>query len=233
MVVFVPTSVRSSGRTGRPINYKDGSFATNRLFCPSYNENGVDSTVGCWAAYNSKTSSGWVSNSDPDYNYACLIMNISGTVHNNSMGNVIGWAGRAWNWSSCQMEFRFGYPSETPLPGGHIIAVAAPEAYEYHFPSGGQASKFTGSDLTKGSTGGSWILCLRHRDAEYPDTDGTNITDPGSLWVNGVNSHWRCRIDCRYPPTTTNGRYWQEMNSPPFRNTSASDKSEDIFSCLL
>jgi hypothetical protein len=43
-----------------------------------------------------------------------------------------------------------------------------------------------------------------------------------------VNSHKRCSVNCNNPPTTTTGVFWQEMTSPPFRNTAAGDESEDI-----
>lgn len=206
----------------------DGVFATNRLFCPSYNAGGVNPERGCWSAVNSKTSSGWHSSGDPDYDYACLIMALQGDTINDKIGNVTGWLGRAWNFSATQMEMQFGYPAGSPFPGFHIIAVASPEWYEHDFRSGDQVSKLTGNDMTGGSSGGPWILGLNHRNAEHPDTDGSNATDPGSQWINGVNSHKRCRTNCSSPPTTGAGVFWQEMSSPPFRNTSASDESEDI-----
>ena len=43
-----------------------------------------------------------------------------------------------------------------------------------------------------------------------------------------MNSHKRCSVNCNTPPTTTTGVFWQEMTSPPFRNTAATDESEDI-----
>ncbi|MND07009.1 hypothetical protein D3C83_287500 [compost metagenome] len=47
--------------------------------------------------------------------------------------------------------------------------------------------------------------------------------------MNGVNSHKRCVGNCQSPPTTTTGVFWQEMTSPPFRNTAAGDETEDNF----
>ncbi len=210
----------------------NSTWATNRLFCPSY-RNGVNSSLGCWSVISSKTSAGWVNNGDPDYDYACLITSTSGTVINNSIGNVTGWLGRAWNWSASQAERTFGYPAASPFNGNRLITTASTEWYSYDFTSGGQVSKLIGSDLTGGSSGGSWILGWNNNSLEFADSDGNSATDPGSNWVNGVNSHKRCRTTCQSPPTSTNGVYWQEMSSPPFRNTSSSDESEDIIAVCL
>ena len=209
----------------------NGQFATNRLFCPSYNKNGVNPAVGCWAVVNSKTSDGWHFSGDPDYDYACLITNTTGTVHNNSIGNITGWAGYAWNFPQGQPTMQFGYPAASPFPGYHIITAATTEWYTFDFTPGAQVSKFIGSDMTGGSSGGSWLLSWNHPNAEYADSDGLSATDPvntGGPHVNGVNSHKRCRINCNSPPSDTAGVYWQEMSSPPFLNTAATDESTDI-----
>lgn len=208
------------------------TWATNRLFCPNW-RNGQHSTRGCWPVIASKTSAGWRNNGDPDYDYACLITSTTGTKIANSVGNVTGWMGRAWNFSHRQQEQTFGYPAGAPFNGSRLMTTASPEWYSYHFRSGGQISKLIGSDLTGGSSGGSWVLGWHRSGHEIADTDGSMATDPGSNWVNGVNSHKRCLINCQTPPTATNGVFWQEMSSPPFRNTSSGDETEDIISVCL
>jgi hypothetical protein len=119
----------------------------------------------------------------------------------------------------------FGYPQESPpgnFNGRALMTVEAPEWYEVDFIAGGQKSKCMGNDLTGGSSGGAWILGWNNQGGGFNDTDGFSSTDPpggpSSGWnlLNGVNSHKRCRIDCRPIPTNTNGVYWQEMCSPPF-----------------
>jgi hypothetical protein len=202
-----------------------GTFATNRLFCPSY-LNGVNPARGCWSVVNSKTSAGWHLGGDPDNDYACLITQPTGTIHAAPIGNVTGWLGRAWNFAPSQAERTFGYPAAAPFNGLRLISTASTEWYNIDFTPGGQASKAIGSDLTGGSSGGSWILGWG--GAEFADSDGSLATDPGANWVNGVNSHKRCLINCASPPTNFNGVFWQEMSSPPFMNTAAADESEDI-----
>jgi V8-like Glu-specific endopeptidase len=207
-----------------------GTFATNRLFCPSWKD-GQNASRGCWTVVNSKTSAGWHTASDPDRDYSCLITSTRGTVVANSIGNVTGWLGRAWNFSATQAERTFGYPQASPFNGNRLITTASTEWYTNDFTAGGQVSKIIGSDLTGGSSGGPWILGWA--GAEFPDTDASSATDPGANWVNGVNSHKRCLINCNTPPTTTSGVFWQEMTSPPFMNTAAADESEDIIQVCL
>jgi V8-like Glu-specific endopeptidase len=202
-----------------------GTFATNRLFCPSWN-NGQNAARGCWTVANSKTSTGWHTAGDPDRDYACLITSATGQKVANKIGNVTGWLGRAWNFSASQAERTFGYPQAAPFTGGKLVTTASTEWYTQDFTAGGQVSKIIGSDMTGGSSGGPWILGWA--GSEFADTDASGATDPGSNWVNGVNSHKRCVGNCNSPPTAVAGVFWQEMTSPPFRNTATTDESEDI-----
>jgi V8-like Glu-specific endopeptidase len=213
----------------------DGSqtFATNRLFCPSFN--GVaDATRGCWSVVGSFVSFQWHNSGDPDYDYSCLITATTGTKVANKIGNVTGWLGRAWNFAPSQAERTFGYPAGAPFTGGTLQTTASTEWYTHDFTSGGPVSKIIGSDLTGGSSGGPWILGWTGGLAEIADTDASQATDPGSNWVNGVNSHKRCLANCNRPPTTTAGVFWQEMTSPPFRNvTTDNNDSEDVITLCL
>jgi hypothetical protein len=141
--------------------------------------------------------------------------------------------GRGWNFASSQAVRTFGYPAAAPFNGLYLQTTASTEWYTQDFVAGGNISKVIGSDLTGGSSGGSWILGWTGGQAETNDTDASGATDPGSNWVNGVNSHKRCLADCRTPPIATAGVFWQEMTSPPFRSTTAANDSEDIFAICL
>lgn len=210
-----------------------GHFATNRLFCPSY-LSGPRAGIGCWSVVASAISTRWHTLRDPDYDYSCLVTATSGTIIANKIGNVTGWLGRAWNFSSSQAERTFGYPQAAPFNGGTLQTTASTEWYTFDFRSGGQISKIIGSDLTGGASGGPWILGWTGGFAETADTDAAVATDPGSNWVNGVNSHKRCLGTCSTPPTTTSGVFWQEMSSPPFRNTvNDNGESEDVIALCL
>jgi V8-like Glu-specific endopeptidase len=207
------------------------TWASNWLFCPSYGQSGPMAGRGCWAWSSVVTSAPWFFSGDPDYDYACLVTPLTGTVVANKIGNVTGWAGRAWNWVDVP-EMIFGYPAAAPFAGNIIEQVATVDWYNWDATPGSQVSKVVGNDLTGGSSGGGWFIGWRAPGAEVADTDGSNNTDPGTAgpFINGVNSHKRCVTNCNTPPTTTAGVFWQEMTSPPFRSDAndASD-SEDIF----
>ncbi len=209
-----------------------GRFATNRLFCPSYKD-GVNPLRGCWSVVTSAVSNQWHTSGDPDYDYSCLVTATTGTVLGNKIGNVTGTLGRAWNFGPSQAVRTFGYPAAAPFTGGTLQTTASTEWYTHDFTVGGQISKIIGSDLTGGSSGGPWIVGWTGGLAEAADTDGSLSTDPGSNWVNGVNSHKRCVTNCN-APTMTSGVFWQEMTSPPFRNTTGDvNESEDVIGLCL
>lgn len=216
-----------------------GTWATNVLFCPSYynGAGGVHPSRGCWPWVDAWTSTAWFLNGNPDHDYACIITATTGTHIANKIGNVTGWAGRAWNWPSEQPVITFGYPAASPFPGNVIQQTASTEWYNWDASPGGQVSKVIGSDLTGGASGGGWFLGWRAPGAETVDTDNNQFTDPagvGGPWINGVNSHKRCIVNCNNPPSASAGVFWQEMTSPPFLSTAAADgDSEEIFTLCL
>lgn len=204
------------------------------MFCPAYNVRAMRQ-VGCWGWNgNAWTSGPWFNSGNPNYDYACLVTATTGTLQANKIGNVVGWAGRAWNWANDKVEVSMGYPQDTPFAGDSLQVNAAPVWYSYAFGAatgGVGASKFMGNDLTGGSSGGPWILGYTTSfAAEISPVDSDGNTDPGGFWVNGVNSHKRCLINCNSPPLAGSGVFWNEMSSPRFTSTAADNSdSEDVF----
>ena len=219
---------------GHCVSNGAGTWATNLYFCPSYNQGGENAVSGCWTAGAQTTTTNWHFDGDPDYDYACAVTALTGTVQATKIGNVTGWAGRAWNFGADESEITFGYPQGSPFPGTVIQQTASVDWYEWDFTAGGVKSKLIGSDLTGGSSGGGWFLSWRAPGAEVVDTDGTGTTDPAcgncGPHINGINSHKRCLVNCGSPPSSTAGLFWQEMSSPPFwSNGDANNDSEDVF----
>ncbi len=220
--VIGPSTLATAGHC---VAAGDGStVSTNYLFCPSYSPSGPNATVGCWAGVTARVSVAWFSGRDFDYDYACIVTATTGTVRSAKIGSVTGTAGRIWNLPSSQPIVQFGYPSAAPFNGTVIQQVATTEWYERDVIPGGQVSKYVGSDLTPGSSGGGWFVSWRHPNAEFPDTDGKLLTDPygaqNGPFLNGVTSHRR-------------SAFTQEMASPPFLSTAAGGESEDIFALCL
>lgn len=219
---------------GHCVSSGSGTWATNFLFCPGYSQSGPMPGTGCWGVRDGATSTSWFQTADVDYDFACLVTNTTGGQYNGPIGNRTGSAGVAFNWATSQPIIQFGYPQGAPFDGTTIQQVASVEWYESDRRAGGQKSKYIGSDLTGGSSGGGWFLSWRHPSTEYPDTDGSAVTDPAGArngpYLNGVNSHSRCRSNCGDPPTATSGVFWQEMGSPQFLS-SASDAQDasDVF----
>lgn len=222
------------------------TWHTNRLFCPSYykagGSGGPHPSRGCWSGVVAATTNQWHSSGNVDRDYACVVLATSGTVHANKVGNVTGWVGRAWNWGGTDATLAWGYPAESPFAGYHIITVAANEWYSVNMDTAGEgsvdlSSKYIGSDMTGGSSGGPWWLGTRHPNAanNYADSDGVDYTGwVGGPFINGVNSHKRCKTTCGTPPSSSSGTYWQEMGSPPFTSSgSDSGDSEDVFAYCL
>jgi hypothetical protein len=223
---------------GHCVSSGSGTWATNVLFCPSYYEGGAFPGRGCWSGVTMVTSFQWFNSGDPDYDYACIVTATTGTVVANKIGNVTGWAGRAWNWNDVP-EMTFGYPAAAPFPGNSIQQTASVDWYNVDFTAGGPASKVIGSDLTGGSSGGGWFLSWRAPGGEVVDTDSNTGTDPAGgnngPYINGVNSHKRCAGgSCASPPTAVAGVFWQEMTSPRFRlSDTDNNDSEDVFAICL
>ena len=230
--VINASTLATAGHCIHAGNNSSTGWSSNLLFCPSYYTAGADPARGCWAwtGY-AATSGSWYSSGNPDRDYACFVTNPTGTVVANKVGNVTGWLGRAWNWSSRQSTFAWGYPAASPFPGNRIITVASTEWYEVNMnTTESQKSKYIGSDMTGGSSGGPWWFAMRTTgNTEYADTDGSDITDPRPLdgpYLNGVNSHKRCSAS----GCPAGSVFTQEMGSPQFRSTTAdTGESEDVF----
>lgn len=219
---------------GHCVSDGSGTWATNFLFCPGYSQSGPMPGTGCWGVRDGTTSTAFLQSDDEDYDYACLITNTTGDQFNGPIGDRTGWTGVAYNRATFQPIVQFGYPGDAPFDGKTIQQVVSVEWYELDRTPGGQKSKYIGSDLTGGSSGGGWFLSWRHPSTEYPDTDGSTVTDPAGAqngpYLNGVNSHTRCASNCGNPPTTTSGEFWQEMGSPQFLNSTTDNQdASDIF----
>ena len=240
---------RTIATAGHCVSNGNGSFYTGWLFCPSYYKGSGSGaphpTRGCWGWVSATVPNYWHNNYALDRDYACIVTSLTGDTVPDEVGNVTGWTGRAWNYSSYQPMVSWGYPAGYPFAGYHIILATSPEWYEVDMYSGdGQVSKYMGNDMTGGSSGGPWWMSVKHWDAgkENKDTDGFSSTDPpgcpncvpGGPYINGVNSHRRCRGSCFTPPTSTAGTFWQEMGSAQFRNTGGdTQESEDVFGVCL
>lgn len=196
---------------GHCVSDGNGSWATNVMFCPSYDiaQGGPNPAVGCWTTNLVTTTTRWHNYGEPDADIGMAIYGSSGTVRNSYPGYVTGWFGYAWNWGLGQHEEMFGYPSAdrpgnahneyADFNGGKIYVTSAEEAgYTANWGSYAD-SKFLGTTQTPGCSGGPWVFRYGRK---YLNTWNGN-------WVNGVNSHMRCwDTDCL--------DLYMEISSPQF-----------------
>ena len=226
------STLATAGHCVHAGNNSQIGWSTNLLFCPSFSTAG--SPRGCWTGIAQFVSFQWFNASNFDRDYACIVTATSGTTIANKVGNITGWTGRAWNWSSGQPTLAWGYPQEAPFAGNRVITTASTEWYQLNRnTSEGQLSKFIGSDQTGGSSGGPWWLNYRG-PVEIAAVDSSPITDPAQgnsqPWINGVNSHKRCTA-AGCPAGTV---FLDEMGSPQFRSsTTDNNDSEDVFALCL
>jgi V8-like Glu-specific endopeptidase len=214
----------------------NAGYSTNVRFCPGFALAGA--VRGCWNGLTVVVSGNWFSFAATDRDFACAITAPTGSIFALPLGDVTGALGRTWNWPTRQAEIAYGYPAAAPFPGYHIIVATSTEWYEVNMTNGdGLMSKYIGSDLNGGSSGGPWWISIRHPNAafDYGDTDGSGQTDPisfgvgapgGGPYINGVNSHKRCNA----AGCPAGSVFTQEMGSPQFTSTAAdTDESEDVF----
>ncbi len=172
-----------------------GHWATNMMFCPSYDiaQGGPNPAVGCWTTNDLFSSYRWHVYGEPDADIGMAVYSNNGTVYGGDYpGDVTGWFGYAWNFALGQHEEMFGYPAAdrpgnahneyADFNGGKIYVTSAEEA-GYTIDWGLYAnSKFLGTTQTPGCSGGPWVFRYGRK---YLNTWNSN-------WVNGVNSHLRC-----------------------------------------
>jgi V8-like Glu-specific endopeptidase len=221
---------------GHCVSNGAGSFSTNVRFCPSWEPDGTDSVRGCWNGVSMTTTTRWHTLSDIDRDVGCIVTATTGSRVANKIGNVTGILGRAFNWPTRQATWALGYPQGAPFNGNRLTVATSTEWYQLNRNAGDpQLSKYIGSDMTGGSSGGPWWLNQRSliNGGEAPAVDNSTLTDPGhpgGPFINGVNSHRRCsQAGC--PAASL---FVDEMGSPQFRNTAGDNaESEDVFAVCL
>jgi hypothetical protein len=216
-------------------------WARNIEFCPSHGGDGLFSTPrGCWAAIAEVVPPQWAHTGNVDRDYGCIVTDPQGGANRRPLGSETGGVlGVAYNRPSRESTFAWGYPIGFPFSflGQHLITVVSTEWYEGHIDLGDshQWSKYIGSDMTLGASGGPWWINMSHANPqlEYPpiSSEGSSIANPGKgeyfqPLLNGINSHKRAFIDSQGFISF----FSLEMGSPIFRDTPEDpDESADVF----
>jgi V8-like Glu-specific endopeptidase len=133
----------------------ESGWSYNVIFVPAY-KNG-NAPLGVWTADNHKlkTRTEWYASMDLRFDIAGAILNTNSSGE--SISQVVGNLGFAYNLPNNQHWFSFGYPAQSPFDGKTQEICTSSFAYSDGsffappYPSG------VGCNMTPGSSGGPWI----------------------------------------------------------------------------
>lgn len=137
---------------GHCLNEGPGTFATNFVFVPAY-ENGT-APYGQWTATSLHAPTQWSSSGDMAYDtgFAVVGRNASGQA----LADVVGASAVAFNQARGLTYKSFGYPAASPFNGETLkscAGTASNDSYNPQFKTQGIPC-----DMTGGSSGGPWFI---------------------------------------------------------------------------
>ncbi len=146
-------AVTSSNRSvvltaGHCVKYQ-GSWHTDWIFVPGYADG--QAPFGEWAAEVTLTTPQWESSEDINYDVgAAVVQQLDGQ----SLTDVVGGQGVAFNQQRNQDMYAFGYPAADPYDGSTLIHCSGSTFTDFLLSSDHGMS----CDMTGGSSGGPWFL---------------------------------------------------------------------------
>lgn len=142
-----------------------GAFHTNWTFVPAYN-NG-NAPFGTWTARLTRATPQWVASEDINYDIGTAVVNQLG---GQSLTDVVGGQGIAFNGSRAQNMYAFGWPAAAPYDGTRMIYCSGRTFSAFLSNGVGMTCNMTG-----GASGGPWFTT-------FSEATGTGIQ-------NSVNSY--------------------------------------------
>jgi V8-like Glu-specific endopeptidase len=125
----------------------EGSFHTNWAFVPAYN-NG-NAPFGTWAARRTMATPQWVATEDINFDVGAAVVN---QLNGQSLTDVVGAQGVAFNQARAQNMYAFGWPAASPYDGTRMIYCSG-RTFNALISTGiGMTCNMTG-----GSSGGPWF----------------------------------------------------------------------------
>jgi V8-like Glu-specific endopeptidase len=148
-------------------NSQDG-WSYNVVFVPAY-KNG-STPYGVWSTSHITTKVSWFEFGDLRYDMAGALLN---QWNNQTISEVVGSLGFAYNQDSSLHWMNIGYPSAPPFDGKTQQICAASFAYaDMSMPDPSPIAM--GCDMTKGSSGGPWILGFSGQVGQTNFLNGNN-----------------------------------------------------------
>jgi V8-like Glu-specific endopeptidase len=143
----------------------DGAFHTNWAFVPAYNNGSAP--YGTWTARVLRATPQWVATEDINYDIGAAVVN---PLNGQSLTDVVGGQGVAFNQARGQNMYAFGWPAAAPYDGTRMIYCSG-RVFNAFLSNGIGMT----CDMTGGSSGGPWFL-------QFSEATGTGL-------VNSVNSY--------------------------------------------
>ncbi|MGH3657950.1 MAG: trypsin-like serine peptidase [Micromonosporaceae bacterium] len=143
----------------------EGAWHTNWMFVPGYS-NGSE-PHGRWTAAKTMATPQWGASEDINYDVGAAVVNPLG---GQSLTDVVGGQGIAFNQARGQDMYSFGWPAADPYDGTKMIYCSGTVIDDFLLTQGIGMN----CDMTGGSSGGPWFL-------SFSESSGTGIQ-------NSVNS---------------------------------------------
>jgi hypothetical protein len=166
-------------------------FDSSAIFIPAYNGAVTDfDPFGEFVAYDFETTTAWLDNGDFSEDMGAMLVGDSSKKHKDTVGDLTGWEGFAWNQNVNEQFVTFGYPVASPYNGNSMVEdIAATAVSDTGIGGAGSAPTGIGSPLTGGSSGGAWNI-------------DWSATGPG--YINGQNDYkYSSQPDAIYSPYFT------------------------------
>ena len=122
---------------GHCVSNTDGThkWDSSAIFVPAYNGSLSDTNpYGEFVVYNMETTTSWLNNGDFSEDEGAMLVGYSTKkpAEHRILGNLVGWAGFAWNYSTNQQFVTFGYPAASPYNGKSMVEDIAAERGPRH-----------------------------------------------------------------------------------------------------
>ena len=128
-------------------------WSENLVFIPAYKDG--ETPYGIWTSNDIATKSAWYSSGDLRYDMGGVFLNPNASFQ--SIQEVVGTLGFAYNLNPIQHWFNFGYPSLSPFDGKTMQICSGSFAYE-DISKQNPSPIAMGCDMKGGSSGGAWII---------------------------------------------------------------------------
>lgn len=126
-----------------------GQYHTNWVFVPGY-DNGQQ-PFGTWVATKLVTTPQWHATEDVNYDVAAAVV---APQNGNSLTDVVGGQGIAFNQARKQQMYAFGYPAAAPYDGSRLIYCSGVSFDDFLITR----DHGLNCDMTGGASGGPWFV---------------------------------------------------------------------------